>query len=149
MAIELELPTDIRKHEQKTVGPLTTKQFCYTVPAVILGLVVWNLTKKIGGDIQLGATLTVALPLLVLGFGKVYGLPLDKFLFSVGATIVSGIIDPKSKHRIYKTENVFLKATDSFCRKEEIEQGNDKKLKKKHNKKRKASTPSKAFPKYQ
>lgn len=142
MAIELDLPTDIRKHEQKTVGPLTTRQFCYSVPAVGLGILTWFLTKSIGGDIQLFATLTVALPFLVLGFGKIHGIPLDKFLLSVGNSVIMGIIDPKSKHRTYQTENPFVSATEKKCREEEL------KAEKKKPKKRKKSTPSKEFAQY-
>lgn len=142
MAIELDLPTDIRKHEQKTVGPLTTKQFCYALPAVGLGALTWFLTKSIGGDIQLFATLTVALPFLVLGFGKIHGIPLDKFLMSVGGSVIMGVIDPKSKHRVYKTENPFVSATEKKCREEEM------KAEKKKPKKRKKSTTSKEFAQY-
>jgi hypothetical protein len=144
MAIELELPTDIRKHEQKTIGPLTTKQFCYCVPAAILGVITWTLTKNINSDVQLAATLTVVLPLLLLGFGKVYGLPLDKFIFSVGATVVAGVIDPKSKHRVYKTENLFLLATNEACKKEDAELSG----KKGKNKAPKKSVVSKTYPQY-
>ncbi len=142
MAIELDLPTDIRKHEQKTVGPLTTRQFCYSLPAIGLGALTWFLTKSIGGDTQLFATLTVALPFLVLGFGKIYGIPLDKFLLSVGGTAIMGYIDPKSKHRVYKTENTFLPATEKACRMEEL------KNEKKKTKKKKNSLKSKEFVQY-
>lgn len=143
MAIELDLPTDIRKHEQKTVGPLTTRQFCYTLPAIGLGALAYILTKPIGGNVQLYATLTVTIPFLLLGFGKVYGIPLDKFIYSVGGSVIMGYIDPKSKHRVYKTENVYLAATDKACREEEA------KNQKKKIKKKKDSLKSKEFIRYE
>lgn len=115
MAIELEIPEDIRKSEKRVIGPLTKRQVTFCIPAVIFGLIAFELTKNVeSSDVRIGAIFFSVLPFLLLGFVKVYGLPLHQFL---KVAFISNVLSPKN--RIYKTENTFAFATEENSKIEE------------------------------
>lgn len=119
MSIEKEIPRDISRYEAKAVGPFTARQLLYGVPAFGLALGAYFLTKQyIADDGAFFVAFIVAMPLLLLGFAKPYGMHLEKFLSIV---FVSLILAPK--HRKYITENTYKdlsaseKTSTSNCKK--------------------------------
>lgn len=118
MSIEKEIPRDISKYEVKTIGPFTTRQVVCGVPGIGLGVGAYFLTKPfVGEDVAFFVAVLIAMPLLLMGFAKPYGIPFEKFLSIV---FVSLVLAPK--HRKYITENTFKdltlpdeQSTDKSC----------------------------------
>lgn len=101
--IEINIPRDIREYDSKLVGPFTTRQTVCLVVGGIAAFVTYKLlgnTAFIGSDVRLFVSGLIALPALLLGWLKPYGMKLEDFLKSV---LVSNFFSPKK--RLYKTEN--------------------------------------------
>lgn len=119
--IEIEIPKDIRKYETKLIGPLTTRQTICAVGACAIAFAVSKITTFVPQDLQFFVIALPALPFLLIGWVKPYGMHFEQF---VASTFVSTILSPK--YRKYKTKNVYATYVN-----------NDNKKKKNKNKKKK------------
>lgn len=123
MAIEREIPKDISKYESKLIGPFTTRQVVCGVPGMGLAIGCYFLLRPyVTDDVNFFIDILVALPFLVCGWIKPYGIPFEKYISIV---FVSQVLAPK--HRKYKTENTYGELVPKRVRKKE-----DKKDKKTH-----------------
>lgn len=125
MSIEKEIPKDISKYESKLIGPLTTRQVLCGIPAVLLAIGSYFLLRNIvSDDVVFFVAFLVAMPLLLCGWYKPYGIPFEKYISIV---FVSQVLAPK--HRKYVTENSY-KIPDESQSKETKKKKKDKKKKK-------------------
>ena len=123
MSIEREVPKDISKYEAKAIGSFTTRQLLCGIPAIALAVGSYFLLKnRVSEDILFFVAFLVAMPLLLLGWAKPYGIPLEKYISIV---FVSQVLAPK--HRKYVTENTYQIPKDT----------NEQKIKKTKKKKQK------------
>lgn len=100
MAIEKKIPRDISRYEAKLIGPFTTRQICFGVPGILLGIGAFLLLKQyLTSDVNFFVSASVALPFLCCAAVKPYGIPFEKY---VSIVFVSQFLAPK--HRKYKTE---------------------------------------------
>lgn len=103
MAIEREVPKDISRYESKLIGPFTTRQVLCGAPAVALAVGSYFLLRNyVSEDVVFFVAFLVAMPLLLCGWAKPYGIPLEKY---VSIVFVSQVLAPK--HRKYVTENTY------------------------------------------
>ena len=104
MAINIVIPKDITKYEAKLIGPLTTRQTVCAVPACVLGIFAFMvLSKYATRDTAIFASMIIIVPLILLGWYKPYGIPLEKFIKTIFVTMVMA-----PKNRKYKTYNMFF-----------------------------------------
>lgn len=99
------IPKDIRKYDTKFIGPFTFRQTILFVIASIIAILVWKVTKIIP------IALIASSPFLALGWIKVYGQELEKFLKSA---FISNLLAPAV--RKYKTKTPYRVCADSFER---------------------------------
>lgn len=104
--LEAQTPMDIRKYDAKLVGPFTTRQLVCFVGGAVLSYGCYKLFGNILGNTTFYVSCVVALPFLVCGWIKPYGMPFERFFQSA---FVSTVLAPK--HRKYKTKNYYLQAT--------------------------------------
>lgn len=104
MAIERNIPQDICQYESKLIGPLTTRQVGFLIPALVLGIGAFILTGKLGWgqDARIFTGILLSTPFLLCGWVKLYGITFEKFISMI---FVTQFLAPK--HRLYKTENTF------------------------------------------
>lgn len=100
--IEIEIPKDVRTYESKLVGPLTARQTVCVAIAAPLAILAYNFLDFATGDTRLILSATIAIPILLFGWYKPFGMKLEDFL---RAAAVSALLSPK--RRLYKTENVY------------------------------------------
>lgn len=96
--LEAQIPKDIRKYETKLVGPFTTRQIIFVIIACVLAYITYIFTKAPEGCVL------VAIPPVVFGYIKPYGMPLEKF---IKTAFISNVLSPKN--RLYKVNNIFAK----------------------------------------
>lgn len=102
MAIEKEIPKDIRKYKPKLIGPFTTRQTLCLIPAVVLGVSAFFLLKDLlSSDFCLLLITIIAVPFILIGWVEPYGLPFEKFVRTV---FVSLVLSPAV--RKYKTKRL-------------------------------------------
>ena len=131
MAIEKEIPKDIRQYEPKLIGPFTTRQVLCLIPALGLGVALFVILKNVfSTDIRLFIITFVAIPFFLLGWYKPYNMPFEKFVRTV---FISTILSPL--YRKYKTERIDTEASSE-----------DQKSKKKKSWKKKKITDPKMQP---
>ncbi len=123
--IEREIPKDIRKYEAKFAGPFTFRQTVCVVIGGTFSLITYNTFGKLFvPNVRGYLCFIVAAPALLVGWYKPYGMPLEKYLFTIIKTLV---LAPTK--RVYKTENIYdIKTPEEVA---------------KNKKKRKKATPSK------
>lgn len=100
--IEMEIPKDIRKYEAKLIGPLTTRQAICAVIMVALAVISFKAMGDIPKDRKVFAVLIIALPEILIGWIKPYGMPFEKFLQTA---FVSNVLSPK--RRKYVIQNFY------------------------------------------
>lgn len=109
MAIEREIPKDIKKYEPKLLGPFTTRQILCLVPGLGLGVLAYLLLKNfLSSDVCLFITTFIVVPFILLGWFKPYGLPFEKFVKTV---FISSVLSPPI--RKYKTKRLDDEPTDT------------------------------------
>ena len=80
MAIEREVPKDISRYESKLIGPLTTRQVICGIPGFGLAVGCYFLLQPyISNDVNFFIDMIVALPFLVCGWIKPYGICVNVF----------------------------------------------------------------------
>ena len=103
MAIEKEIPKDIKDYKPKLIGPFTTRQILCFTPAAILAVgVYWGLKNVLSSDIRLFLVTIIGVPFILLGTYSPYNMPLEKFIKMI---FISTLLSPL--HRKYKTERIF------------------------------------------
>ncbi len=101
--IEIEVPKDIRKYEAKLVGAFTTRQVgCLAVAAVICVPIYFLLKDILPRDVVTLIIMILALPEVLLGWVKPYGMTFELF---VRTAFISNVLSPKK--RKYVTTNVY------------------------------------------
>lgn len=101
--IEMEMPKDIRQYKTKLIGPFSTREFvCFTIAAGC-GLLTFNTVGKIFvSDVRIFLCIVSAIPGLLCGWYKPYGVPFEKFIKS---TLIAHFLSPAK--RKYVIENRF------------------------------------------
>ena len=114
MAIEKEIPKDIKDYKPKLIGPFTTRQILCLAPALALGLgLFFGLKNVLSTDVRLFAITFIAAPFFLLGWYEPYHMPFEKFVKTV---FVSTILSPL--YRKYVTERIcFDDSTDKAAAK--------------------------------
>ena len=103
MSIEKEIPKDISKYESKLIGAFTTRQVVCGIPGILLAVGSYFLLRNyVAEDIVFFIAFLVAIPFLLCGWYKPYGIPFEKYISIV---FVSQVLAPK--HRKYVTENTY------------------------------------------
>lgn len=133
MAIERNVPKNIKNYEPKIVFNLTSRQLAFLAPAVAISLAIVFGLKRLVPEMQLTERLTVAalfaVPLFMFGFYRPYGQTLWQFLRT---TIVSSLLSPAK--RKYKTSRecgnptVEISYKDALKKHEQRPKSKDKKL---------------------
>ena len=98
--VEVEMTKDIRSYEPKLFGVVTVRQIiCLTIGAVFaLPLVLCLPIEDISIRVMIG--MIPLIPMILLGWLKVYGMQLEKFLFQAMRSLV---LTPSE--RKYKTQS--------------------------------------------
>lgn len=94
----IEIPREITRYETKVVGSLTGRQCVYYALAIIVVLIINSLLTPIMGDMGLYIGIFCAVPLILIGTIKVYGMPLEKF--AIGYIKTNLIAPAKRKTKI-------------------------------------------------
>lgn len=98
--IEAEIPKDIMKHKTKFIGNFSLREAACGVVGAGLGVVSYlTIFSGLDNSLRTGLTLLVILPFFLLGFYRVYDMPLEKALPII---IMDNFIFPPK--RLYLTE---------------------------------------------
>lgn len=102
MAIEREIPKDIKDYKPKLIGPFTTRQIFCLAPALALGVgLFFGLKNVLSSEVRLFAITLVAIPFFLIGWYEPYHMPFEKFIKTI---FVSTVLSPMV--RKYKTERM-------------------------------------------
>lgn len=126
----IEIPREITKYETKLIGPFTARQCAFYAVAIIVCLLVYNLTKAVIPDSALVIALFAAIPFVLVGTIKIYGMPLEKF--AVGYFKTNLIAPMKRKTKIVNQFAIIDKEMEA------VKQVEIKKEKNKYKKSKKA-----------
>ena len=128
--IEIPIPADIREYEPTVVGPLSARKLVAVVAMVAGVYAGYAIEKAVGIEdpMQLPIFLLLAIPPLLVGWVKPYGLYFEVFISKV---IRDNILAPVN--RPYIVENFY----DTIAQEDEPEETQDKNTKKE----KKAVTP--------
>ena len=103
--VERNIPRDMAKYQSKFLGPLTKRQLIFGVPAVVLALGVYFLTKDHIGELAILLAIIVGGPLMLCAIYQPYNVPFEKFAKTV---LVTYLMSPQK--RLYKAEGSYDKA---------------------------------------
>jgi len=96
--VEAAMTQDILKHKSKFFGNFTVREGCAL--GIALGLGLWgyfSLFKEIEGDMRIYLTALITLPVLAVGFIKIFNQPFEKI---IGIIIYDNFITPAN--RVYE-----------------------------------------------
>lgn len=111
--IEVDMTQDIREYEPKLFGLVTSRQIVllaigcsYSIPLALF--------LPLGNDINARFTVGMLcmIPVILLGWVKVYGMRLEQFLWQA---LLSLVLTPHN--RIYKTEYAYTEASSEEAKK--------------------------------
>lgn len=114
--IQIEIPRDIRRYEAKLIGPLTTRQSIFTIIGSAIAILCYTLLGEMPMDVKCIICVTFAMPILLFGFVKPFGMKLEQFLLTAFA---SNVLSPRV--RLYKTNNPYAKPRKPMTEKERKE----------------------------
>lgn len=115
--LEAQIPKDIRKYESKMVGPFTLRQLICFIAAVVLAYFAYKgITSFSTADVATPVCVLVAAPIIMVGWVKPYGMPMEKF---IQTSFISTILAPKV--RKYKTKNQYRLASTRLQKMEQKE----------------------------
>lgn len=103
--IEIEIFNDIKDQPAKLVGPFTTRQAVCALGAGLLGFVAYKGTNALfgsGNSYTFLAIMICALPFILLGWIKPYGLPFEKFASNM---LYTYLLPPRK--RLYKSQTTY------------------------------------------
>jgi len=129
-----QIPKDIRKYDAKLVGPFTARQLVCFIGGTAAS---YGCYKLLGAALG-GSTFTVcslfAVPFILVGWIKPYGMAFEKFFKSA---FISTVLAPRN--RKYKTKNFYAQAADT------IEKMSDSEYKKRIRKEKKLVQKNEKF----
>lgn len=95
---------DIREFSPKVLGPFDKKQLIVLTISIFTGVPLFLLMGSLPLQFKLLVSIIVVLPILLCGWVKMFGMPLEVFVFKF---IIPTIFNPRKK--IYITENYYEK----------------------------------------
>ena len=102
--LEIKMSRDIREFSPKVLGPFDKRQIVVLAAAIFAGVPIFLLLGSLPLQFKLIVSLIVVLPILLCGWVKMFGMPLEVFVFKF---ILPTIFNPRKK--IYITENYYEK----------------------------------------
>lgn len=131
--IEVAVPQGIEKFEVKTIGPFTTREAICCGIALVTGYLAYNFTGDLSRDTRIIIVFFIALPFILAGKLKIYGMNLEEYLLTI---LTLNILAPK--YRTYKAEIIdMVKEEPKRTKKEQEQFKKASKKKRKKNKKNK------------
>ena len=100
--IEIEMSRDIREFSPKVLGPFDKRQLVVLVIAVLVGVPLFMLLGPVPLQAKLIIILIVCLPILLCGWVKMFGMPLEVFVMKF---IIPTLFSPRKK--VYMTDNTY------------------------------------------
>lgn len=98
--IEAEIPKDIMKYKTKFIGNFSLREAAFGVAGAGAGVAMYlTVFSKLDDTLRTGLTLLVILPFFLMGFYRIYDMPLEKALPII---ILDNFIFPPK--RLYLTE---------------------------------------------
>lgn len=95
---------DIREFSPKVLGPFDKRQLIVLTISIFTGVPLFLLMGSLPLQFKLLVSIIVVLPILLCGWVKMFGMPLEVFVFKF---IIPTIFNPRKK--IYITENYYEK----------------------------------------
>ncbi|MCR5367170.1 PrgI family protein [Eubacterium sp.] len=97
--IEIETSKDIKQHDPRVIGPLSLRQL---ICVFIAALVALPIVRFLPFSLMARGIIAIVVvsPILACGWGKVYGIPLEKFMLIIIKNKLSS-----SKRRVYESED--------------------------------------------
>lgn len=102
--LEIKMSRDIREFSPKVLGPFDKRQIVVLAAAIFTGVPIFLLLGSLPLQFKLIVSLIVVLPILLCGWVKMFGMPLEVFVFKF---ILPTIFNPRKK--IYITDNYYEK----------------------------------------
>ena len=100
--LEIKMSRDIREFSPKVLGPFDKRQIVVLAISIFTGVPIFLLLGELPLQFKLIVSLIVVLPVLLCGWVKMFGMPLEVFVFKF---ILPTIFSPRKK--IYITENFY------------------------------------------
>lgn len=100
--IEIEMSRDIREFSPKVLGPFDKRQLIVLIITVLVGVPLFMLLGPVPLQAKLIIILIVCLPILLCGWVKMFGMPLEVFVIKF---IIPTIFSPRKK--VYMTDNAY------------------------------------------
>lgn len=100
--IEIKIPKEINKYEAKLISVFTTRQTVCVAITCVLCILTYNILKPIDTNIASFACFAVAVPFVLCGWYKPYGMHFEQFFKTV---LFSAFLAPAK--RKYKIKNYY------------------------------------------
>ena len=100
--IEIEMSRDIREFSPKVLGPFDKRQLVVLIITVLVGVPLFMLLGPVPLQAKLIIILIVCLPILLCGWVKMFGMPLEVFVMKF---IIPTLFSPRKK--VYMTDNAY------------------------------------------
>lgn len=100
--LEIKMSRDIREFSPKVLGPFDKRQIVVLTISIFTGVPIFLLLGALPLQFKLIVSLIVVLPILLCGWVKMFGMPLEVFVFKF---IIPTIFNPRKK--VYITENYY------------------------------------------
>lgn len=100
--IEIEMSRDIREFSPKVLGPFDKRQLVVLIITVLVGVPLFMLLGPVPLQAKLIIVLIVCLPILLCGWVKMFGMPLEVFVMKF---IIPTLFSPRKK--VYMTDNAY------------------------------------------
>ena len=100
--LEIKMSRDIREFSPKVLGPFDKRQIVVLAISIFTGVPIFLLLGALPLQFKLIVSLIVVLPILLCGWVKMFGMPLEVFVFKF---IIPTIFNPRKK--VYITENFY------------------------------------------
>lgn len=104
MAIEREIPNDIKAIKPKIAGGFTTRQCLCLAPILAAAFVAFLVFKEWQMPAKIIFLLIFIVPFGLIGWKEVYGLPFEKFMVSI--FISTFLAPPKRKYKSVRLEDL-------------------------------------------
>lgn len=100
--IEIEMSRDIREFSPKVLGPFDKRQLVVILLSVAVGTPIVILLGSLPIQFKLIATVIITMPIILCGWVKVFGMPLEVFVMKF---VLPNFFSPRTKK--YMTENSY------------------------------------------
>lgn len=106
--VEVQMNSDVKKYEPKLMLGLTVRQIEYVGLGLVVGIAAFQYANGLSMDSRVTFAFGLALPVIICGFIKVYGMYLDQYLVNLFRGYVL-----RPKKRIYSTEGTLSFLTEN------------------------------------